>query len=166
MLPVLSNTRVHERARARVHGPFAARRHIRAFPPSQAPAPPNVPLIVRSSVVEIKEGSQPGVGKVGGGCLRVHGPLHMCRLHLHAMQLIINIRRDVCMRRHTLDTIVTRHASPRLTTSLVTSLCRPRQASVEVDVSVLQAAPEGGGAEQLLASATGIFKKLGALRAL
>jgi hypothetical protein len=37
---------------------------------------------------------------------------------------------------------------------------------VEVDVSVLQAAPEGGGAEQLLASATGIFKKLGALRAL
>jgi hypothetical protein len=35
-----------------------------------------------------------------------------------------------------------------------------------VDVSILQAAPEGGGAERLLVSSTGIFKKLGALRAL
>ncbi len=31
------------------------------------PAPPGAVLIVRSNVVEIKEGSQPGVGKVGGG---------------------------------------------------------------------------------------------------
>lgn len=28
------------------------------------PAPPNTPLVIRSSIVEIKEGSQPGVGKV------------------------------------------------------------------------------------------------------
>lgn len=66
------------------------------------PAPPGVPLVVRSNVVEIKEGSQPGVCK----------------------------------------------------------------SSVEVDVSILQAGPEGGGAERLLVSATGIYKKLGALRAL
>ncbi len=37
---------------------------------------------------------------------------------------------------------------------------------MEVDISVLQAPPPEGGAERLLASATGIFKKLGALRAL
>lgn len=37
---------------------------------------------------------------------------------------------------------------------------------MEVDITVLQAAPPEGGAEKLLASATGIFKKLGALRAL
>ncbi|GBF98970.1 hypothetical protein Rsub_11556 [Raphidocelis subcapitata] len=66
------------------------------------PAPPGTPLVVRSNVVEIREGSQPGVGK----------------------------------------------------------------ASVEVDITVSQAAPPEGGAEKLLASATGIFKKLGALRAL
>ncbi|GBF99895.1 hypothetical protein Rsub_12691 [Raphidocelis subcapitata] len=67
------------------------------------PAPPDTPLVVRSTVVEVKEGGQPGVGK----------------------------------------------------------------ASVEVDVSILQAAPEGGGgAEKLLATATAIFKKLGAARAL
>ncbi|KAI8466051.1 MAG: HotDog domain-containing protein [Monoraphidium minutum] len=66
------------------------------------PAPPGTPLVVRSSVVEVKEGSQPGVAK----------------------------------------------------------------SSVEVDVSILEAAPEGGGAGRLLVSATGIFKKLGALRAL
>jgi hypothetical protein len=30
----------------------------------KAPVPPGTPLIVRSNVVEIKEGSQPGVGKV------------------------------------------------------------------------------------------------------
>jgi hypothetical protein len=29
------------------------------------PAPPNTPLVVRSSVVEVKEGDQPGVSKVG-----------------------------------------------------------------------------------------------------
>jgi hypothetical protein len=43
----------------------------------------------------------------------------------------------------------------------------PCQASVEVDVSILQAAPEGGaGGTKLLASATGIFKRIGGLRAL
>ena len=36
--------------------------------------------------------------------------------------------------------------------------------SVEVDLSVLQVRPEGG--EKLLVSATGIFKRLGAIRAM
>jgi hypothetical protein len=40
------------------------------------------------------------------------------------------------------------------------------QASVEVDLTVVQAPPPEGGAEVLLASATAIHKKLGALRAL
>jgi acyl dehydratase len=66
------------------------------------PAPPNTELIVRSTVVDVKEGSAPGVGK----------------------------------------------------------------ASVEVVVSVLLPPGPEGGPEKVLATATGIFKKLGALRAL
>jgi hypothetical protein len=31
------------------------------------PAPPGTPLVVRSSVVEIKEGPSPGAGKARGG---------------------------------------------------------------------------------------------------
>ena len=38
--------------------------------------------------------------------------------------------------------------------------------SVQVDLALCLAAGEGGAEEKLLASATGIFKKLGALRAL
>jgi hypothetical protein len=43
---------------------------------------------------------------------------------------------------------------------------RPPQASVEVDLTMVQAPPPEGGAEVLLVSATAIFKKGGALRAL
>lgn len=128
------------------------------------PAPPDTPLVVRSSVVEVKEGSQAGVSKVrvrfwmGGGGMRDRGAPGG------------RGRRGWLRKQHTTQrnaTHSTRRLSvPRFLWAHPPPLPRPPQSSVEVDVSILQAAPEGGGAERLLVSATGIFKKLGALRSL
>jgi hypothetical protein len=122
------------------------------------PAPPNTPLVVRSSVVEIKEGSQPGVAKV-------RGPM------AGAWACGARAAGRAGWGRPAGGGGPRASCGPGARPCLPPSPCPPPapspQSSVEVDVSILLAAPEGApGATRLLASATGIFKRTGGLRAL
>lgn len=107
------------------------------------PTPPDEPLIVRSEIVSVKDSGEVGLG---GPPLRVVR-CFLAQPHWHGRAHDVLLVCAACCR------LNARHVLPQVGS----------KAAIQVDMSLHQTI---GGHEKLLATASGIFKKLGALRAL